>query len=114
MIKPYQALEDPFSLRRWHAGSRIPDLSNRKLIMLAYHHVHLALRAGRAYCVVDHVAQDAADFGSVGMGNHLGPAHCHDRLRMKQPYPIDFALRQGPHRDRSQIKINSGIQPRCG
>ena len=64
--------------------------------MFAYHEVYLALRAGRAYRVVDHVAQDAADFGSVGAGDHLWSAHGHDGLRVKQSHPINFAARQGP------------------
>jgi hypothetical protein len=95
MIKPHQALEDAFALGWGDTWSRIPDFSNRKLIMLAYHYMHLALRAGRSYCVVDHVAQDAADFGRVSMGDYLRPAHCHDRLRMQQRYPIDLVARQG-------------------
>lgn len=81
--------------------------------MFAYYYVHLALRSGRAYCVVDHVAQDAADFGSVGAGYHLWSARGHDGLRVKQSDPINFAARQGPKGYRSKIKIDPGIQP-CG
>jgi hypothetical protein len=114
MIKSNQAVEDPVSLRWWHSRPGVPDLSDRKLIMFTYHQVHLAPRAGRTYRVVDDVAQDAADLGGVGTGDHLWSAHRHARLGVKQLYPIDLAPHQGLQRHWSKIKIDPGIQPSCG
>jgi hypothetical protein len=113
MIKSYQALKDPVSLRWWHSRPGVPDLSDRKLIMLTYHQMHLALRAGGTHGIVNDVAQDAADLGGVGMGDNFWPAHRDDRVRVKQLYPIDFAPSQSPQGYRSKIKINSGVQPSC-
>ena len=69
MIKPHQPLEDPHPFRRWHARTRVPDFGNRILIMFTNHHVHRALRSSCPHGVVDHVADDAADLGSVGITN---------------------------------------------
>jgi len=110
MIKSYQPLEDPFPLRRRHAWTGIPDFCNGELIVLTDHDMDLAVRPGGAHGVVDHVAQNAADFGRIRSGDDLGSTHGHGRLGMQQPCPIDLAVYQRPQRHRSKIKIDSGIE----
>ena len=96
MIEAYETLEDPFALRGRYAGTGVPDFGNRGVILFAYHDMHLPMRPGSPHGVVDHVAQDAADLRGIGMGDDLRTAHSHGSFGMKQPYPLDFAMCQGP------------------
>src|SRR5512132_2480022 len=45
MIKSYEAFENPLSLGRRHPRPGVPDFGNRELILLAYHDMHISLRA---------------------------------------------------------------------
>ena len=99
MSSTWQLLTDRLRLRPYHPDDVTPMFAvfgDREVILLAYNDMHFPLRPGRPHGVVDHVAQDAADFRRIGMGNDLRAAHGHGGAGMKQPHPLDLAARQGP------------------